>query len=170
MCCTKNKDADPLNPASADCFIVLRFMSDKSDEHSTRDESGSDCGSPVESADSAEDRRVSPRSRKCPAGSQWTFSAIFNIEITDDRPSLPSDEVVSNALELFQHIFLECEEAKQYLGRRFVKFMTVLFDRSSIHNPVSHEDEFYQYRIPVRGYLECKRTTIHNLYGWMPEK
>ena len=129
-------------------------MSDKSDDHSTRDESGSDCGSPVESADSAEDGRVSPWPRKCPAGSQWTFSAIFNVEITDDRPSLPSDEVVSNAAELFQHIFLECEEAKQFLGRSFVKFMTVLFDRSSIHSPVSHEDECYQYQILVRGYLD----------------
>ena len=151
-------------------FIVLRFMSDKSDHHSTWDESGFDCGSPVEIADSAEDGRVSPRSRKCPACSQWTFSAIFTVEITDDWPSLPSDEIASNAAELFQHIFLECEEANQYLGRRFVKFMMVLFDTSSIHSPVSHEDECYQYQIPVRGYLECKQTTIHNLYGWMPEK
>ena len=141
-------------------------MSNESEDHSTRDESGSDCGSPVESADSAVDGRVSPRSRKCPAGCHWTFSAAFTVET---QTSLSSDEVASNSAELFQDIFLEQDGAKQYLGHRFVKFMIVFFDRSSIHSPVSHEDECYQYLIPMRGYLS-KRTTIHNLYGWMPVK
>ena len=117
--------------------------------------------------ESGEDGRVSPRSRKCPAGCHWTFSAAFTVET---QTSLSSDEVASNSAELFQHIFLEQDRATQYLGHRFVKFMIVFFDRSSIHSPVSHEDECYQYLIPVRGYLECKRTTVHKLYGWMSEK
>ncbi len=92
-------------------------MSNESEDHSTRDESGSDCGSPVESG---EDGRVSSRSRKCPTGSQWTFSATFTVET---QTFLSSDEVASNLAELFQHVFLEQEGAKQYLGHGFVKFI-----------------------------------------------
>ena len=67
-------------------------MSNESENHSTRDELGSDCGSPVDSED---DGRLSPRSRKCPAGSRWSFTAIFIVETTDN--SLSSDEVASNS-------------------------------------------------------------------------
>ena len=139
-------------------------MSAESEDPSTGEDSGCDGGSP---AGSEEDGRLSPRSRKTPDGSRWSFSATFIVQFQN---ILSAEEVTTKSAEVFQHAFLDREEAKEYLGPRFVKYMLVLFDSSCVQSPKSHEDNCHQYRIPIRGYLECKKTTIHKLYGWMPEE
>ena len=97
-------------------------MSAESEDPSTAEDSGCDGGSP---AGSEEDGRLSPRSRKTPDGSRWSFSATFIVQF---QTILSAEEVTTKSAEVFQHAFLDREEAKEFLGPRFVKYMLVLFD------------------------------------------
>lgn len=137
-------------------------MSDASENHSAGDDSEYASDSQVESG--------SEGSRKSPAHTTWEFSGTFAVKCPDDdQPALSAEEVTSQSAVYFQAMFLDRAEAKQYLGPRFVHYMLALFDRSSVHRPASYEDKFHVYLIPIRGYLECKRTTVRKLFGWMQQ-
>ena len=98
-------------------------------------------------------------------GTVWSFEAIFRIQA--NIRTLSPEQLASLSAEYFQDRLIKSDAAKQFLGRHFLSYMFVVFQRSSVQHPAIQTDQIYQ--IPIRDYVECKKTSVDKLYGWMKE-
>jgi len=137
------------------------------DEHTSL--SGSDSAEVAELAVYSDHTEIFHLSHNARHYTKWTFTATFHYV---DKSKLPSEQVVSSAVKDYKAMFAKCSEVIQRLGKRFLIYIFVVYQKDSAQSPANAGDDTDErlYLIPIRGYLECKRTTVENLLAIMPEQ
>ena len=128
--------------------------------------SGSDSPQREDVADDAEMLRHSRKRQNRLCCTKWAFTATFHFVV---KLKLSTESAVASAVKNFK---AKLAEANKHLGKRFLTYILVVYHRDSVQLLAQEEeaDDESLYSIPVRGYLECKLTTVEHLRAMMPEE